>query len=111
MGCFGQGVFGCTANATRVDTVLPIQRPVCAPSGNVEYPRSPIALLSRSPAAGLRGFYRFYGYDMLLRLGGGVLLVMYDELKDHFRGPHGEGQGEGEGARGEGGPHGREGAG
>ncbi|KXZ54560.1 hypothetical protein GPECTOR_4g625 [Gonium pectorale] len=32
---------------------------------------------------GLRGFYRFYGYDMLLRVGGGVLLVMYDELKAH----------------------------
>ncbi|KAG2426338.1 hypothetical protein HXX76_013095 [Chlamydomonas incerta] len=32
---------------------------------------------------GLPGFYRFYGYDMLLRLGGGVLLVLYDELKGH----------------------------
>jgi solute carrier family 25 (adenine nucleotide translocator) protein 4/5/6/31 len=26
---------------------------------------------------------RFYSYDMLLRLGGGVLLVLYDELKSH----------------------------
>ncbi|GIL52841.1 hypothetical protein Vafri_8605 [Volvox africanus] len=34
---------------------------------------------------GLGGFYRFYGYDMLLRLGGGILLVLYDELKT--RGP------------------------
>ncbi|GLI59946.1 hypothetical protein VaNZ11_001998 [Volvox africanus] len=34
---------------------------------------------------GLRGFYRFYGYDMMLRLGGGILLVLYDELKT--RGP------------------------
>ncbi|EFJ52023.1 ADP/ATP carrier protein, probably mitochondrial, partial [Volvox carteri f. nagariensis] len=30
---------------------------------------------------GLGGFYRFYAYDMMLRLGGGVLLVLYDELK------------------------------
>eukprot|EP00198_Chlamydomonas_reinhardtii_P002035 XP_001691371.1 ADP/ATP carrier protein [Chlamydomonas reinhardtii] len=35
---------------------------------------------------GLPGFYRFYGYDMLLRLGGGVLLVLYDELKAHGAG-------------------------
>ncbi|GIL83208.1 hypothetical protein Vretifemale_12065 [Volvox reticuliferus] len=34
---------------------------------------------------GLGGFYRFYGYDMMLRLGGGILLVLYDELKT--RGP------------------------
>lgn len=33
---------------------------------------------------GIRGFYRFYGYDMLLRFGGGILLVMYDEVK-HLR--------------------------
>ncbi|GLC33503.1 hypothetical protein PLESTB_000082100 [Pleodorina starrii] len=32
---------------------------------------------------GMAGFYRFYGYDMLLRLGGGVLLVLYDEMKTH----------------------------
>lgn len=72
----------------------------------------PAALLSPLPiAAGLRGFYRFYGYDMLLRLGGGVLLVMYDELKAHFRGPHGEEEVEGSEAGLAGGSRGREGAG
>ncbi|KAF6261356.1 mitochondrial carrier domain-containing protein [Scenedesmus sp. NREL 46B-D3] len=30
---------------------------------------------------GLKGFYRFYSYDMVFRLGGGVLLVGYDLLK------------------------------
>jgi len=30
---------------------------------------------------GLRGFYRFYGADIVMRLGGGILLVVYDEAK------------------------------
>jgi len=30
---------------------------------------------------GVKGFYRFYAYDMVFRLGGGVLLVGYDLLK------------------------------
>ena len=29
----------------------------------------------------LAGFYRFYAYDMVLRSGGGVLLVAYDEAQ------------------------------
>ncbi|KAG2490693.1 hypothetical protein HYH03_010854 [Edaphochlamys debaryana] len=40
-----------------------------------------VAKIARSE--GIRGFYRFYGYDTLLRLGGGILLVMYDEVKSH----------------------------
>ncbi len=34
---------------------------------------------------GLRGFYRFYGFDMVFRLGGGMLLVGYDLLQQHGR--------------------------
>ena len=30
---------------------------------------------------GIRGFYRFYAYDMVFRLGGGLLLVGYDVLQ------------------------------
>lgn len=32
---------------------------------------------------GIKGFYRFYLYDMFFRLGGGFLLVGYDLLKTH----------------------------
>lgn len=32
---------------------------------------------------GIKGFYRFYAYDMFFRLGGGVLLVGYDLLRSH----------------------------
>lgn len=35
---------------------------------------------------GIRGFYRFYWYDMFFRLGGSVLLVGYDLLKTHSDG-------------------------
>lgn len=30
---------------------------------------------------GVKGFFRFYGYDMVFRLGSGLVLVLYDELK------------------------------
>lgn len=32
-------------------------------------------------AEGIKGFYRFYAYDMVFRLGGGLLLVGYDLLR------------------------------
>lgn len=72
---------------SQLTTILP---PV--PSKHLPYfthglapPRSHPSLPPSLPP-GLPGFYRFYGYDMLLRLGGGVLLVLYDELKAHGAG-------------------------
>lgn len=42
------------------------------------------AAVSRIYAAeGVKGFYRFYAYDMFFRLGGGLLLVGYDLLRSH----------------------------
>ncbi len=30
---------------------------------------------------GMPGLYRFYHVDMMLRMGGGLLLVLYDEVR------------------------------
>lgn len=40
-------------------------------------------------AEGLKGLYRFYGVDILLRMGGGVMLVLYDEVKGGLHGAQG----------------------
>lgn len=42
---------------------------------------------------GIKGLYRFYGVDILLRMGGGVLLVLYDEIKGGMHKAHGSGLG------------------
>lgn len=30
---------------------------------------------------GVRGFFRFYAVDLAFKFGGGILLVLYDELR------------------------------
>ncbi|KAJ9511333.1 hypothetical protein QJQ45_029745 [Haematococcus lacustris] len=59
-----------------------------APPGQRQYAGAWDCARQVAAREGLRGFYRFYGYDMLLRFGGGLLLVLYDQVKGGLAAPH-----------------------
>lgn len=54
---------------------------VDAGSAHREYSGLLDAVRKTAAREGVAGFYRFYGYDMLFRVGAGLLLVVYDEMK------------------------------